>query len=150
MFASYNPKPCNHFDVTHVYYTKMRNPVPPHYKETILRRQNHKCKLCSVFLDVYDIDHVVPYRIHPVHKLSNLQALCPNCHAKKTRNEAGHLAFFIRCEQTPSYRYCWKCKHVVSKYFGFYNGICSACYIDDTQTHLNNIDLHKVVECRSG
>lgn len=120
---------------------KMRTPIPAHYKQTILRRQKHKCKICSVFLDVYDIDHVVPYRIHPVHKLSNLQALCPNCHARKTRSEAKELSVFIRCEQTKSYRYCWMCKSVVSKYFGFQDGCCSVCSVKELQNHLNQLNV---------
>lgn len=105
----------------------MRSSIPRSYKEYILRKQNHKCKKCSVFLDVYDIDHIVPYRIHQVHKLSNLQALCPTCHARKTRSELKDLKRFIQCEKTPSFRLCWCCKKVVSSYFGFKNGMCMPC-----------------------
>ena len=116
---------------------KMRTPISTHYKQSILRRQNHKCKVCSTFLDVYDIDHIVPYRVQPVHKLSNLQALCPTCHARKTRAEAKHLAMFTRCEQTLSHRYCWTCKSVVSKYFGYQDGSCGSCCIEKLQKDLN-------------
>ena len=110
----------------------MRTPIPTHYKQAVLRRQKHRCKTCSVFLDVYDIDHIVPYRVCREHKLSNLQALCPTCHARKTRSEARYLTEYVRCEQTPSYRLCWGCKKVVSAYFGFENGCCSACLSPDT------------------
>ena len=106
----------------------MRAPIPAHYKQTILRRQDHKCKVCSMFLDVYDIDHIVPYRVHSVHKLKNLQALCPTCHARKTRKEAGQLALLLKCEKTQSFRYCWTCKKIVSKYFGYQNGECTECF----------------------
>ena len=102
---------------------KMRTPIPTHYKHAVLRRQKHKCNACSVFLDVYDIDHIVPYRICQEHRLSNLQALCPTCHARKTRSEARYLAEYVKCEQTKSYRLCWGCKRIVSVYFGG----CSAC-----------------------
>jgi len=113
-----NVESCNHFNVTSVYCMKMRTSIPTHYKQSVLRRQKHKCNACSVFLDVYDIDHVVPYRICQEHRLSNLQALCPTCHARKTRTEAKYLAEYVRCEQTKSYRLCWGCKKVVSMYFG--------------------------------
>lgn len=118
----------------------MRAPIPTHYKQTILRRQDHKCKVCSMFLDVYDIDHIVPYRVHGVHKLKNLQALCPTCHARKTRKEATELALYIRCEQTKSHRYCWSCKKIVSSYFGFIHGTCAACSVEEL-THLNQTSL---------
>jgi hypothetical protein len=97
---------------------KMRTSIPSYYKQLILRRQEHKCNKCSVFLDVYDIDHIVPYRVCQEHRLSNLQALCPTCHARKTRSEARYLAEYVKCEQTKSYRLCWQCKKVVSSYFG--------------------------------
>jgi 5-methylcytosine-specific restriction endonuclease McrA len=122
-----NVKPGNHFNSINVYYVKMRTPIPTHYKQAVLRRQKNKCRVCCNVLDVYDIDHIVPYRICREHKLSNLQALCPTCHARKTRSEARYLAEYVRCEQTPSYRLCWGCKKVVSAYFGFGNGCCSAC-----------------------
>lgn len=95
----------------------MRTPVPNQYKQVILQRQRHTCNVCSVYLDVYDIDHVVPYRVRPVHTLNNLQALCPTCHARKTRSEAKHIALLSACEKTQSHRLCWHCKRVVSAYF---------------------------------
>jgi hypothetical protein len=113
-----NAKPRNHFNNISVYCMKMRAPIPSHYKQAVLRRQKHKCNVCSDVLDVYDIDHVVPYRVCREHRLSNLQALCPTCHARKTRSEARYLAEYVRCEQTKSYRLCWGCKRVVSMYFG--------------------------------
>lgn len=109
---------------------KMRVPIPNTLKQSVLKRQNYKCKKCSVFLDVYDIDHIVPYRVDPVHRLSNLQALCPTCHARKTRREAKQLTLYSKCEKTQSYRYCWTCKKVISKYFGFESGNCTSCFVD--------------------
>jgi hypothetical protein len=117
---------------------KMRTTIPTHYKQAILRRQKHKCHTCSVLLDIYDIDHIVPYRVCQEHKLSNLQALCPTCHARKTRSEAKYLAEYVRCEKTQSYRMCWGCKNVVSAYFGFENGYCSGCSsLDKSFSHLS-------------
>lgn len=120
-------KPRNHFNITNVVCVKMRIPIPTHYRQMVLRKQKNKCNVCCDVLDVYDIDHIVPYRLCQEHTLSNLQALCPNCHARKTRSEARHLAEYVRCEKTKSYRLCWTCKKVVSTYFGFDNGCCSAC-----------------------
>jgi hypothetical protein len=116
---------------------KMRTPIPTHYKHAILRRQQNKCNVCCDVLDVYDIDHKVPYRVCQEHKLSNLQALCPNCHARKTRREAKQLSEYVRCEQTISYRLCWGCKKVVSAYFGFENGYCSACSSSEIENTLH-------------
>ena len=114
----------------------MRISIPIHFKRLILKRQNHKCNVCSIFLDVYDIDHIVPYRIHPVHRLKNLQALCPTCHARKTRREARELSLYAKCQQTQSQRYCWTCKKIVSKYFGFQDGHCMDCIVKDLNSKL--------------
>ena len=108
-----------------------RRPLPSHFKKHILRRQNYKCNCCFVTLDVYDIDHIVPYCIQPRHILKNLQALCPTCHARKTRKEASELSLFRMCNKTKSYRYCWKCKKVVSSYFGYKDGKCSNPVTED-------------------
>jgi hypothetical protein len=130
-------KSSNHFNNKHVFYVKMRATIPMHYKHAILRRQKRLCNVCSDILDVYDIDHIVPYRVCQKHELSNLQALCPTCHARKTRSEAKYVTEYIRCEKTTSYRFCWGCKNVVSAYFGFENGYCSACSsIDKSFSHL--------------
>lgn len=105
----------------------MRTPIPIDYKRRVLHKQKRKCNVCFVGLDVYDIDHIVPYSVHPVHRLNNLQALCPTCHSRKTRRESKHIALFKKCEETQSHRYCWTCKKVVSLYFGFQNGGCFSC-----------------------
>lgn len=54
-------------------------------KETVLRRQNHRCNNCHKLLDVVDYDHVDGDRSN--NDVSNCHALCPNCHAKKSRRE---------------------------------------------------------------
>jgi len=107
----------------------MRKHLPSAYKNILLKKQNYKCNSCSVHLDVYDIDHIIPYRIQQSHTFSNLQALCPTCHARKTRKEMRELIVFNKCEKTLSYRYCWSCKNIVSKYFGYKNGICDSCFM---------------------
>jgi hypothetical protein len=54
-------------------------------KENILRKQNHRCASCNRVLNVVDWDHKDGDRSN--NRESNCQALCPNCHAIKTRTE---------------------------------------------------------------
>ncbi len=54
-------------------------------KEEVLRKQNHRCADCNRVLDVVDFDHIDADKTN--NDISNCQALCPNCHAKKSRNE---------------------------------------------------------------
>lgn len=52
-------------------------------KNKVLRRQNYICNGCTNPLDVVEFDHINgnPFDNHHL----NCQALCPICHAKKTR-----------------------------------------------------------------
>jgi len=52
-------------------------------KMKTLARQNFKCLFCKERLDTRDFDHMDGDSSN--NSLSNCQALCPNCHAKKTR-----------------------------------------------------------------
>ena len=49
----------------------------------VLEYQQHRCKLCGKKSKIWDFDHVDDNRSNNV--FSNCQALCPNCHARKTR-----------------------------------------------------------------
>jgi hypothetical protein len=60
-----------------------RKGFPGHVKENILRKQNHRCAHCRKTLNVVDWDHKNGDRSN--NKENNCQALCPNCHAIKTR-----------------------------------------------------------------
>lgn len=58
----------------------------------ILERQKHKCKKCGVkFYGKHKVrphyDHIIPLSKGGSNNLKNWQALCPNCHDAKTRNE---------------------------------------------------------------
>jgi hypothetical protein len=53
-------------------------------KERILKKQNHRCAHCKRLLNVVDWDHKNGKRYD--NSESNCQALCPNCHAIKTRS----------------------------------------------------------------
>jgi hypothetical protein len=54
-------------------------------KKYIASRQRWKCKKCKKLLDeTYEIDHIIPLYNGGSNKNFNLQALCPNCHRKKS------------------------------------------------------------------
>ena len=52
-------------------------------KKQVLIDQKYKCAICKKSIGVWDYDHKDGNRSN--NKISNCQALCPNCHAKKTR-----------------------------------------------------------------
>lgn len=56
-----------------------------------LRRDGWACVQCGA-RGRLEVDHVQPVRDAPelAFELSNLQALCPGCHGRKTRLECGH------------------------------------------------------------
>jgi hypothetical protein len=64
-----------------------RRGFPDYIKEDVLRKQNHRCAHCNKILNVVDWDHKDGNRSN--NKESNCQALCPNCHAIKTRRGIG-------------------------------------------------------------
>ena len=48
-----------------------------------LRKQAYRCNMCTKKLDEVNFDHIDGTRSN--NSIANCQALCPNCHAKKTR-----------------------------------------------------------------
>jgi 5-methylcytosine-specific restriction protein A len=58
------------------------------YRWLIAYRQQYKCNMCRDLLhpDALDIDHCEELRDGGEDEMKNLQALCPTCHAKKTRS----------------------------------------------------------------
>lgn len=52
-------------------------------KRVTLKKQRHKCAYCRWNTDIYDFDHKDGNRSN--NRMSNCLALCPNCHAKKSR-----------------------------------------------------------------
>jgi len=60
-----------------------RRQFPKLTKEKVLKMQKNRCKLCGKKSDVWDFDHIDGDKSN--NDISNCQALCPNCHAKKTR-----------------------------------------------------------------
>lgn len=66
---------------------KPRNLIRKYFSEEIqeatLRKQNHRCASCDKILKIVEFDHIDGNRSD--NSVSNCQALCPNCHAYKTR-----------------------------------------------------------------
>jgi hypothetical protein len=60
-----------------------REHFPTYMKKEILKKQGYKCAICKKSAGVWDFDHLDGNRSN--NDVSNCQALCPNCHAKKTR-----------------------------------------------------------------
>jgi len=55
-------------------------------KEKILISQNFQCVKCKDPLEIADFDHIDGNSSN--NDISNCQALCPNCHAEKTRKKS--------------------------------------------------------------
>ena len=54
-------------------------------KKYVASNQSWTCKHCNNMLDAtYEIDHITPIYKGGSNNLNNLQALCRNCHGKKT------------------------------------------------------------------
>jgi hypothetical protein len=54
-------------------------------KKYIASNQEWRCNYCKKILDAsYEIDHIIPLYKNGNNNISNLQALCRNCHGKKT------------------------------------------------------------------
>ena len=63
---------------------KTRN-VTQTIKKYVASNQQWKCKYCNNLLDAsYEIDHIIPLYKNGTNEIYNLQALCRNCHGKKT------------------------------------------------------------------
>lgn len=64
---------------------------PTSCKLRILDRQDGRCNTCGVRFDVKtkaQFDHITPLWLSGENRETNLQAICPPCHGKKTATEA--------------------------------------------------------------
>lgn len=93
----------------------------------ILREQKFKCFVCGQVNANLEVDHVIPHAVGGVTELKNLRALCPNCHADKSRNsnEADKIRYAKKLKLIKS-ELCWTCEKIVSPYF-FATGECLDC-----------------------
>ena len=64
---------------------KKRRAFSPETKQKALRRQNYRCNDCGISPEFWDFDHIGD---RSDNSLRNCQALCLNCHRKKTTREA--------------------------------------------------------------
>ena len=62
---------------------RVRRSFPQSVREETKQKQHYKCAICKRSTGVWDFDHKDGNRTN--NKSSNCQALCPNCHARKTR-----------------------------------------------------------------
>jgi len=51
-------------------------------KQAVLLFQGFRCRICSCILNVREFDHIDGNKSNNLSR--NCQALCPNCHARKT------------------------------------------------------------------
>lgn len=67
---------------------KVNRNVSESKKKYIASNQKWKCKSCNNLLDAtYEIDHKIPLYKGGTNDVNNLEALCRNCHGKKTLND---------------------------------------------------------------
>jgi len=62
---------------------KLRKDFSKSVRKQVSALQNYRCNYCNRVLDVVNFDHIDGDRSN--NSIFNCQALCPNCHARKTR-----------------------------------------------------------------
>ena len=64
---------------------KQKRCVSPLKKKLVASSQEWKCGHCYELLSAwYEVDHIIPLYVGGSNDLSNLMALCRNCHGAKT------------------------------------------------------------------
>ena len=62
---------------------KIRRDFSESVRKKVLALQFYRCNYCNRVLDEVNFDHIDGNRSN--NSIFNCQALCPNCHARKTR-----------------------------------------------------------------
>jgi 5-methylcytosine-specific restriction endonuclease McrA len=72
----------------------------------VAAQQKWRCLHCQELLDArFDLDHIKPLHAGGSDSLKNLQALCANCHYRKTHLEILRMHDKIRENKTGKSRY---------------------------------------------
>jgi len=75
--------------------TRSKRPKLAKAQQTlILKSQDYKCALCKCDISKItpDFDHRIPLALRGSNALTNIQALCPNCHREKTAKDSLEIA----------------------------------------------------------
>ena len=81
--ATYTPQIIHHNTPT----SKLRK-VSDQLKKIVASQQHWNCKKCKNILDAtYEVDHIIALEDGGNNDIQNLQALCRNCHGKKTMED---------------------------------------------------------------
>lgn len=91
--------------------------MPRALRRQIVDEQWALCDACGEPLEARtaEIDHIVPVAAGGSNARENLHALCPNCHARKTRDEPAARRTARACG--PGVGFCWVCGRPYSIYF---------------------------------
>jgi 5-methylcytosine-specific restriction enzyme A len=67
---------------------KVNRKVSDSLKKYVAANQKWKCNMCNNLLEAtYEVDHINPLYKGGSNEFNNLQALCRNCHGKKTMDD---------------------------------------------------------------
>lgn len=98
-----------------------RRRIRGEYKDNICMSQFDKCASCNEHLETtVEIDHIIPLGCGGGNERKNLHALCPNCHARKSRNEPAIKKMIEQWKETSftqTFIYCWACGDIYSCFF---------------------------------
>lgn len=71
-----------------VHEHRAKRKLTEYEKKIVAARQMWKCAMCEGVLTAdYEVDHIEQQCIRHNNNAANLQALCPGCHRKKTRED---------------------------------------------------------------
>lgn len=100
------------------YTTKRYRSVSCRVKQQVVVRQEYRCAGCGDLLEMTrQIDHIDPLWRGGSNASDNLQALCPNCHARKSHIEQKCIPRRFKGSALKSCLRCPLCQSVVSAYF---------------------------------
>jgi hypothetical protein len=98
--------------------------IRPSQRLKIASSQGYRCNECkNVFGSIFHLDHKDALCLNGPDNLSNLQALCPNCHSEKTHDDMQKMWDIKKEERTGK-----------SKYFDPY----SVFYIDSPSPYIQS------------